>query len=139
MKKLMIVILAMAVLTIGVGTASAWDLCYNDLNYTVTELWITIEGSVIRGQAVIPTCPDCLGFPAPINGTLSGGKAYFAIGYLDNYGERFYTVSASNGLGTTWGIDSATAEYYDPPHSAQVVPCRASLSLSAGGETGAIE
>ncbi len=101
--------------------ANPWNLCFYDENYSVTELWVSLMGTVIHGQAYY----DGPGFPAAITGKVYSGKAFFSIDYLDNSGLRFYMVDIATRSGTTWGVYSDTGEFYDMPHSAQLHPCGA--------------
>jgi hypothetical protein len=111
---------------------SAWNLCFMDENYS-PELHLTIEGDVVRGQAVLEATP---GFPAPLTGTFHAGWAFFSIAYRDDLGLRFYRIQLSDRTGTTWGIYDDTSEYYDPPHWAHIVPCGSAAGVV---KTGAIE
>jgi hypothetical protein len=112
-----------------VTLSQAWDHCFMDENYT-PELQLNIEGTVIRGQAVLPDTP---GFPAPLTGTFRDGWAFFSIAYRDDTGLRFYKVQISNGMGTTWGITDDTSDYYDNPHPAHIVPCGAATGTLGTG------
>ena len=126
MKKIVMLIIGVTLL-LSAGTSYAWDHCYKDVNYA-PELMITLDaGGVIRGQAVLLGDP---GFPAPITGVVSNGRAYFTIAYLGEGGVRFYDIATSGG-GDTWGIVNSDGEYYDLPHSATVTSCAAAIADSA--------
>jgi hypothetical protein len=107
------------VFALSIGSAFAWDRCYQDVNYT-PELWVSFYGDVIYGQAILE---GSSAFPAAITGKVYGGYAYFAIDYLENLGLRFYWVNVQGGAGETWGVDTTTGEFYDYPHSAQLGGC----------------
>jgi len=124
------------IFTLSVGAAVAWDFCFYDENYYVTELWISLySGGYIYGQAIY----DSPAFPAPITGILEGGKAYFAIGYRSDSGLRFYDINLPDRDGTTWGVYSDTGEFYDLPHSAQLQPCGAEPQVWGDAFSGAVE
>lgn len=134
MKKLSFFIICFTIVfALSAGSASAWDRCYKDVNYTA-ELQLNIEGSIIRGQAVLLGSSS---FPAPLTGYIAGGYVYFSIAYLGDHGMRFYVIEIISGAGQTWGIDDSDSSYYDTPHSAQIVPCTASVEFPV--ESGALE
>lgn len=109
-----------------------WDFCFYDENYYVTELWISLYGTVIHGQAFC----DSPEFPAPITGKAYNGKAFFSIAYLNN-NLRFYMVDLPTRSGTTWGV-YPSGEFYDYPHAAQFMPC-GSLAKAGEPRSGALE
>lgn len=134
MKKLSFFIICFTfVFALSAGSASAWDLCYKDVNYT-PELQINIENNIIRGQAVLPGNPS---FPAPITGCIGAGYAVFSIAYIGDHGLRFYKIQIFSGAGQTWAIDDFDSLYYDAPHPAQLSPC--ALSAESAVESGALE
>ncbi len=118
MKKSIMLCFAL-IFVFSIGTAAAWDYCFQDFNYT-PELWFSFNGSVIYGQATLEGSPY---FPSAITGKVYGGYAYFSIDYLDNSGLRFYWINARTGEGQTWGVYTDTGQFYDYPHSAGLSPC----------------
>ena len=111
-----------------------WGYCFKDVNYT-PELQFNVESGVLRGQAILT---DSSGFPAPLTGYSSGGYAYFTVAYRNETGVRFYEIQISTRSGTTWGIINDTADYYDTPHRAELVPWTAATA-EPGGDSGAMK
>lgn len=95
-----------------------WPYCVVDVEYT-PELQFTVEGNVIRGQAIQAGNPS---FPAPITGSIHGTQAKFAVGYL-NDNMRFYEMNTTTGEGRSWLIVGSSSSFFDPPHPTSVVPC----------------
>jgi hypothetical protein len=109
--------------------AAEWTYCFRDVNYT-PEFQFSVKSGVIRGQAILAGHSS---YPAPLTGYTRDGCACFSIAYRNETGLRFYKVKTSTRVGTTWGILNDTADYYDPPHSAELVPCTAATTEPGGG------
>lgn len=132
MKKLLLC--AMLIFTLSVGTVKAWDYCFYDETYYVTSLYFSIyPGGYLYGAA------DYGGFYGAITGVIAGGRAYFAIDYIGDNGLRFYDVDLSTRAGETWGVYSDTGEFYDTPHAAQLQPCGPGEPILGDVSTGAVE
>jgi hypothetical protein len=117
------------VFALFVGSSSAWDFCFKDVNYT-PEIWVSFAGNgVIHGQAVLEGSPS---FPAPVTGYFENGKVYFTIAYLESNGVRFYEIAFPSRDGTTWGIWNDTGEFYDFQHSAHLDPCGPGEATESG-------
>ena len=118
MKKTKVFLLSfIVVFALSAGSANAWTYCFQDTNYTA-EYQVDLEDSIIRGQAVFEGS-----FPSPLTGVIEGNTVFFAIGYLNSGGLRFYEVDRFSLSGITWAIRSSDSSYYDSPHSCQLVFC----------------
>jgi len=143
MKKIILLLLGIALIGfISVDSAYApsvgWPYCFKDTNYSAQYQVELSSSGIIRGQAVASGS----NFPAPLTGVVSGGFAFFSIGYLNNAGLRFYAIQANGLTGQTWGLSSDDSSYYDEPHSATLTQCTAVDPISESdleGDTGAME
>ncbi len=116
MKK--ILLYAVLILVLPIGSVHAWDYCFYDESYPGTSLHLSIyPGGYLYGEA------DHNGFLGAITGVLNGGTASFSIDYLGDVGLRFYSVEVSTRAGETWGVFSDTGQFSDYPHAAQLQPC----------------
>ena len=135
MKKTAVFLLSfIVVFALSASLANAWTYCFRDTNYGA-EYQVDLESSVIRGQAVLEGGTN---FPAPITGVIEANTVFFAIGYLNSAGLRFYEVDRFSLSGTTWAIRSGDSSYYDNLHNIQLVPC-GSMSKELEGISGAPE